>query len=86
MGADLIAAERKRQIEIGYSASHDHQHLESEFMRAAMAYLYAAMGRNEDARDAWCWDESCFKPKDIARNLVKAGALIAAAIDRQNEQ
>lgn len=32
--------------------------------------------------DWWPWDESWWKPEDPIRNLVKAGALIAAEIDR----
>ena len=86
VGAELIASERARQIEIGYDGKHDHQHPADEFMRAAMAYLYAALGRKEDAMGVWCWGKDYFKPRDVERNLVKAGALIAAAIDRQREQ
>lgn len=38
-------------------------------------YLTAAM-------KLWPWDQSWFKPKDRRRDLVRAGALIVAEIDR----
>lgn len=42
-GAELIAEERQRQIEVeGYSAQHDSQHDVSEFIYAAIAYIEAA--------------------------------------------
>jgi len=37
--------------------------------------------RNEIKR-TWPWEEESFKPSTDIRDLVKAGALIAAAIDR----
>ena len=41
----------------------------------------------EDAANLWPWAQDFWKPKDQLRNLVMAGALIAAAIDRlQYEQ
>lgn len=39
--------------------------------------------RNEVKR-GWPWDDKSFKPTTSLRDLVKAGALIAAAIDRLN--
>ena len=40
----------------------------------------------ESIRREWPWDKESFKPTTSLRDLVKAGALIAAAIDRlQNE-
>lgn len=38
--------------------------------------------RNEPPPDSWPWDETFWKPKNPMRDLVKAGALIAAEIDR----
>jgi hypothetical protein len=34
--------------------------------------------------ELWPWDESWWKPGDRIRELAKAGALIAAEIDRLN--
>jgi hypothetical protein len=96
-GADLIAAERRRQIEVeGWTAEHDAQHLNGELAMAAQAYIdtmrkavAAASGRLDGELWklapplAWPWDWEWWKPSDDpVRNLVKAGALIAAEIDR----
>jgi hypothetical protein len=84
-GAELIAAERKRQMsEEGWTPGHDDGHAECELVCAAACYL------NEHAKIPtvhsfidWPWDLRFWKPSDDPiRNLVKAGALIAAEIDR----
>lgn len=85
-GIDLIQAERIRQVESeGYTAEKDAGH-EEDLLLAAASYLFAVGQRmnNEDELEAlfvWPWDERYFKPGDNKRALVKAGALIAAAID-----
>ena len=79
-GAEQIAAERKRQIEEeGWTAGHDAAHDNGELWRAAICY---ASGRS----DGWPWAPRWYKPgPDRVRSLVKAGALIAAEIDRLTE-
>lgn len=75
-GIERIAAERKRQIEVeGYSPKHDRNYTNGELARAAHAYL---------VNDSFCWPwgRTTWKPASHMRNLVKAGALIAAEIDR----
>lgn len=90
-GAGLIAAERRRQIEIeGYTIEHDAQHSADELLDAAIAYL------SPNDACAWPWSEEAFKPEakndysvpwhkrshiGTVRDLTKAGALIAALID-----
>lgn len=80
-GAGLIAAERKRQItDEGYTAETDKKHPVRKFVQGAGAYLGLAR---------WPWASAGFKYADgdgyyVKRNLVKAGALIAAAIDRMD--
>lgn len=86
-GSGLIMAERQRQIDVEHwTASHDDQiHYEAELLRAAMAYLKFAHHPEKyvDAPpDNWPWGPEWWKPSDPIRNLVKAGALIAAEIDR----
>jgi hypothetical protein len=96
-GAELIAAERKRQIEKeGYSATHDDMHEHSgQLAAAAITYADTALiqqcwtpdAHEREITDAmvsrWPWEEEAFKPApEPIRNLVKAGALIAAEIDR----
>lgn len=89
-GASLIAIERRRQVEVeGWGAGHDKEHGGDELVMAAVAYAlpYFYKGRE----DFWPWDESYWKPVETGpnqprenriRELVKAGALIAAEIDR----
>lgn len=90
-GAILIGRERDRQIvQEGYDAEHDRGH-EQVLMAAAECYLNAgAFGpdswHDRDGRwippGGWPWHWSYWKPsEDPIVNLVKAGALIAAAID-----
>lgn len=114
-GIELIAEERKRQMEVeGYSIEHDLLHKEGEFLDAAACYMlpnarrptedvtevefvppYAVIYDQTDERgrihkirvmppNNWPWHANSWKPTpfDRVRELVKAGALIAAAIDR----
>lgn len=93
-GVELIAAERRRQVEQeGWTTKHDDSHCEGEMIEGARAYLSAAflaeVGRtwHGDPPPTWPWNQSSWKPSDDPiRNLVKAGALIAAEIDRLQRQ
>lgn len=91
-GTELIAAERQRQIEVeGWTQEHDDEHEAGQLAAAARCYTKTAQlqvcrlasrkpGRPEFT---WPWDDDAWKPSDDPiRNLVKAGALIAAEIDR----
>lgn len=81
-GAEIIAAERKRQIEQeGWSEEHDDAHKWGELAWAATCYAMPPLdGRGLN----WPWDRKWWKPTpdDRIRELAKAGALIAAEIDR----
>ena len=87
-GAELIAQERARQIqEEGYDAAHDAGQGHA-LARAGVAYAIAGTGHVDDVDDDveawqwWPWSTSFWKPSyDLVHNLVRAGALIAAAID-----
>lgn len=96
-GALLIAVERDRQITSeGWTDEHDDEHTGGDLIDAAHAYALAAMASYFDANNVtfadiragrppndWPWEASWWKPSDDPiRNLVKAGALIAAEIDR----
>ena len=89
-GVGLIAVERQRQIEAeGWTPEHDDEHDDGVLVRAAICYADKAAtqargGRGVgQLRPTWPWDHSYWKPADDpVRNLVKAGALIAAEIDR----
>lgn len=92
-GIELITAERLRQITAeGWTPEHDDEHGDGQLADAAMCYIgtttnrydgYSRMYREVPA--AWPWDDKWWKPApwpERIRNLVKAGALIAAEIDR----
>lgn len=84
-GATLIAIERKRQVSSEkWSTSHDDGHDRDELARAAACYAMPARFRQTRRRGLWAWAGGWWKPtpKDRIRELVKAGALIAAEIDR----
>lgn len=78
-GAELIAAERARQItEEGYTAAHDADHEDRSLTCAAVWYAADTIGLELD-----CWPPRWRRKRStIRRQLVKAGALIAAELDR----
>lgn len=91
-GAALIAAERQRQIEHeGWTPEHDDAHSTGEIVSAAVCYaVYGSHQTRGTAEECvalvlsrWPFELTWWKPSDDpVRNLVKAGALIAAEIDR----
>lgn len=94
-GIELIAEERKRQVEEeGWTPEHDDKHEGGSLAVAGACYAleiasgYTGKYRSEMYQQCadvcWPWDESWWKPStdDPVRQLVKAGALIAAEIDR----
>jgi hypothetical protein len=90
-GAELIAAERQRQVEKkGYDARHDDDHVNAELVCAAICYADAGSGfdlelrKTENGQQPYLWPftEPFTPSKDLVKNLVIAGALIAAEIDR----
>jgi len=100
-GVELIAAERERQIiKEGWSAAHDDMYHSGELVDAAVAYAQAAaeQARGESIEYLkglivgmrgirWPWEDEYWRPsEDPLRNLIKAGALIAAEIDRLSRQ
>ncbi len=87
-GAGLIAGERARQVSSeGWTPAHDDAHRTGELLDAGLSYGYAAINVGHPAMarppKEWPWTEEWWKPsEDPVRNLVKAGALFAAEIDR----
>lgn len=82
-GVAAIAAERKRQMEVeGWTPEHDDGHDDGELAFAAASYALFAHLRRRVPPEFWPWDPQWWKPKDRRSNLVRAGALIAAEIDR----
>jgi hypothetical protein len=90
-GIDLITAERVRQVqEEGWTAKHDDVHDGGELVQAACCYANAARYGAVPGQPphGWPWDPSWWKARsnDPIGSLVKAGALIAAEIDRIQRQ
>ncbi|MFQ6550472.1 hypothetical protein AADZ90_021220 [Aestuariibius sp. 2305UL40-4] len=100
-GAAAIAGERSRQIdEEGWTAEHDDTHENGEMAKAAACYALGAsqftrLGQDPNApvgrvtafvSHIWPWPNDWWKPKSRRENLVRAGALIAAEIDRLDRQ
>lgn len=84
-GIDLIAAERTRQIvELGWSDQHDDEHPRGELSCAAICYAAEPGARADLVDEFWPWSCDAWRPspQNRIRELVKAGALIAAEIDR----
>lgn len=96
-GIELIAAERQRQVEVeGWTPEHDAGHADGEMGRAAACYAAGTpiyreiqsfnMGdqrlRHTHIMNVWPWAGDWYGPTNRIRDLTKAGALIAAEIDR----
>lgn len=89
-GAELIAAERQRQIDAeGYGPGHDDDLTTCDLTLAGIAYAVDSLDphplRRGDAYwEWWPWSRESWKPTgDRVADLTKAGALIAAEIDRE---
>lgn len=90
-GIELIAAERKRQIEVeGWTSRHDDWHKNGEMARLAALYAtrHVKWRKTGKARTLFRmlwpsqWARQWWKPRTPIANLVRAGALIAAELDR----
>lgn len=95
---DVVAERRRQVDEEGWTSDHDDGFVSGELAFAASCYaLVGAHEYREDGiriepnpnveavsciQRWWPWDRKWWKPKDKRRNLVKAGALIVAEIER----
>lgn len=80
-GVEMIAEERARHAEKGYNSEHDATtNKDGRLARAAICY--AQPFNTYLFGTFWPWHKSYWKPETLLRCLVKAGALIAAEIDR----
>jgi hypothetical protein len=87
-----VLAERQRQIEReGRTPEHDDAHNGEEIALAAVCYLlcyakpqpeWLPYGGDKKPPRWWPWDEADWKPKGPRRDLVRAGALILAELER----
>jgi hypothetical protein len=90
-----VLAERRRQVEAeGWTPEHDDEHARGELCAAAACYALASTQygpepadaydreRERYIRETWPWSDAWWKPRGQRRDLVKAGALILAEIER----
>lgn len=95
-GTELIREERVRQIEAeGFNHEHDSQHTDGSLVAAAICYATVNPKMEKRFNPIWAdvlyivprqwphsWSPKWWNPSDRIRDLQKAGALIAAEIDR----
>lgn len=86
---ELVVEERARQISVeGWTAEHDEKHDNSQLAYAASAYAgpvwLADFAVNVDLPIQWPFSNAWWKPcrDNRIKELVKAGALIVAEIER----
>lgn len=93
-GADLIASERRRQVYAeGYTPDQDKHYGSDELVNAALCYVESSIGccgqlegvDTSIVPPCWPWSGLSWKPKNRAADLVRAGGLIAAELDRMLE-
>ncbi len=98
----IAAERRRQEEEEGWTPEHDAEHTNAELATAGVGYAMFAveqlvMGPDREmpgeaysvppSATEWPWHPDRWKPStDPIRNLVKAGALIAAEIDRLAEE
>ena len=80
----VIAERQRHQSAEGWTPEHDDEHCNGELAMAAVCYINetGTVNRNGGKPWGWPWDASWWKPNARRRNLVKAGALILAEIER----
>ena len=82
-----VMGERTRQMAVeGWTPEHDDAHVDGEIAEAAICYILTGIGKDREWACAIWWPEAwstrwC-KTTNARRDLVKAGALILAEIER----
>lgn len=80
-----VMAERDRQMNAeGFTAEHDDQYEDGQLERAAAAYALCDCRRigRWFINDIWGWSSKWWKPRSHRENLVRAAALLIAAIEK----
>lgn len=82
-----VISERQRQQSVeGWTPEHDDEHTEGEMAEAAACYAMFANNQGFSVPDLWPWAREWWKQSGQRRDLVKAGALILAEIERIDRQ
>ncbi len=81
---EMIAEKHRTNREHkSYTPEHDDEHVAGELIDAAISFLMHDLTGIKNAKDWWPFEEEEWKPSDDPiRNLVAAGALIVAEIER----
>ena len=79
---DVIAERQRQQSVEGWTPEHDDQYGESQLLWASSCYVLNTIKPFNRMPMDWPWDSSWWKPTNPRRDLVKAGALILAEIER----
>lgn len=78
-----VIAERQRHQSVErWTPEHDDQYSKSQLLWAASCYVMNAIHPFNRIPFDWPWDSRWWKPTSPRRDLVKAGALILAEIER----
>lgn len=79
---DVVAERQRQQSAEGWTPEHDDQYGKSQLLWASSCYLLNTIQPFNRIPMDWPWDSSWWKPTNPRRDLVKAGALIIAEIER----
>ncbi|MDV0452673.1 hypothetical protein [Enterobacter roggenkampii] len=94
----VIAERQRQQSAEGWTSKHDDKHDNNELAFAASCYAFHSAAASWDFEDDgtpydihpapknWPWAPEWWKPTNPRRDLVKAGALILAEIERIDRQ
>lgn len=86
---EMLIKERERQLnEEGWTTEHDDTHIGYELSLAAGSYIAPVFIDDNRIPVQWPWDKEWWKPSpdNKIKELVKAGALIIAEIERLQRQ
>lgn len=81
--SDVIAERLRQQSAKGFTTQQDDTYIGGELAAAAICYIEPMEAESYWPAD---WHDDSFKPSDYRRNLVKAGALLIAEIERLDRQ
>lgn len=79
---DVIAERHRQQSVEGWTPEHDNAYQNSELADAAACYAIHAHNQGFSTPSHWPWSPDWWKQSGARRDLVKAGALILAEIER----
>ncbi|EDA7033181.1 hypothetical protein [Salmonella enterica] len=79
---DVISERQRQQSVEGWTPEHDNAYQNSELADAAACYAIHAHNQGFSTPAHWPWSPDWWKQSGARRDLVKAGALILAEIER----